>query len=54
MNYYGNCNNRNCCPSGETGKYVTIQGPAGPMGPEGPREANRDSEASGGLRGREE
>lgn len=35
MNYYGNCNNRNCCPSGETGTYVTIQGPAGPKGERG-------------------
>lgn len=50
MNYYGNCNNRNCCPSGETGTYVTIQDPWDRR----VREANRDSEASGGLRGREE
>lgn len=35
MNYYGNCNNRNCCPSGETGTYVTTQGPAGPKGERG-------------------
>ena len=36
--YTNNYGSRNCCcPSTESGTYVTVQGPAGPMGPEGPR-----------------